>query len=63
MLNWQAIQERSYEIWEREGRPHGRDVEHWRLAETELVSEVAAVVAPKAKKAPAARRPARAKAA
>ncbi len=62
-MNLQAIQERSYEIWEREGRPHGRDLEHWRLAETELVSEVVAVVAPKAKKAPAARKPARAKAA
>ncbi len=62
-MNLQAIQERSYEIWEREGRPHGRDLEHWRLAETELVSEVARIVAPKAKKAPAARKPARAKAA
>jgi hypothetical protein len=27
---------RAYEIWEREGRPHGRDVEHWSLAMTEL---------------------------
>jgi hypothetical protein len=27
---------RAYEIWEREGRPAGRDQEHWSLAESEL---------------------------
>jgi hypothetical protein len=28
---------RAYEIYEREGRPEGRDVAHWAQAETELV--------------------------
>lgn len=36
----EAIQARTaelaYAIWEREGRPHGRDEEHWRMAEAEL---------------------------
>lgn len=30
------ILQRAYEIWESEGRPHGRDKEHWFLAEAEL---------------------------
>lgn len=32
----QDIQHRSYQIWEKEGRPHGRDREHWFRAEREL---------------------------
>jgi hypothetical protein len=27
---------RAYEIWEREGRPEGRQEEHWRRAEQEV---------------------------
>jgi hypothetical protein len=30
------ILRRAYEIWENEGRPHGRDQIHWLLAEAEL---------------------------
>ena len=30
------IAARAYHIWEGEGRPHGRDQEHWRMAEAEL---------------------------
>jgi hypothetical protein len=30
------ILRRAYEIWEHEGRPHGRDKAHWFLAEAEL---------------------------
>lgn len=30
------ILQRAYEIWENEGRPHGRDKVHWFLAEAEL---------------------------
>ena len=30
------ILRRAYEIWEHEGRPHGRDKTHWFLAEAEL---------------------------
>ena len=32
----QAIRERAYEIWQQEGRPEGRAVEHWILAERAL---------------------------
>jgi hypothetical protein len=35
----ERIKRRAYEIWEREGRPSGRDVEHWREAEAEIVAE------------------------
>jgi hypothetical protein len=31
-----VIQERAYAFWEREGRPHGRDLEHWLRAEEEI---------------------------
>ena len=66
MLAREAIQKRSYTIWEREGRPHGRDHEHWKLAESELLAELgrlhdeakafveASAAAPKDKKAKAA---------
>ena len=30
------ILRRAYEIWEHEGRPHGRDKAHWFLAEAEV---------------------------
>jgi hypothetical protein len=29
------IRERAYELWEREGRPHGRHLDHWVQAERE----------------------------
>jgi hypothetical protein len=32
----QDVAIRAYEIWEREGRPAGRDLEHWSMAESEL---------------------------
>lgn len=35
----ERIRQRAYDIWEREGRPHGRDEEHWRMALDELVEE------------------------
>lgn len=31
-----AISRRAYEIWEAEGRPNGRDVQHWHEAEAEM---------------------------
>jgi hypothetical protein len=34
-----AVRERAYQIWEREGRPHGRDFEHWVRAQVELTVE------------------------
>ena len=33
------IEQRAYEIWEREGRPDGRHVEHWMQAQWELQGE------------------------
>lgn len=57
----ETVQLRAYQIWEAEGRPHGRDQAHWFQAERELdaktpiISEPAAV-APAAKTAPKTRR-------
>jgi hypothetical protein len=34
------IRLRSYQIWEREGRPEGRAEEHWRQAKAELKVEM-----------------------
>ncbi len=33
------IRHRAYELWEREGRPHGRDWEHWARATQEIEKE------------------------
>jgi len=33
------IRERAYSIWEQEGRPHGRDVDHRMRAEAEIAAE------------------------
>ncbi len=32
----QAICRRAYEIWQREGRPEGKCLEHWQRAESEI---------------------------
>jgi Protein of unknown function (DUF2934) len=32
----QAIRERAYAIWEEEGRPEGRHLDHWLRAEAEV---------------------------
>lgn len=45
------IAERAFEIWEHEGKPHGRDEEHWARAEAEL-SAAMARMSPKAKRTP-----------
>ena len=34
----ERVKKRAYELWEREGRPHGKDKEHWSQAEEELTS-------------------------
>lgn len=34
----ERIRRRAYEIWEREGRPHGRDSEHWLRAREEILT-------------------------
>jgi hypothetical protein len=33
-----AIAKRAYALWEFEGRPHGRDVDHWLKVEAELAA-------------------------
>lgn len=35
----ERIRRRAYEIWEREGRPDGREAEHWRMARDEIATE------------------------
>ena len=35
----QRIRERAYFIWIDDGRPHGFDKEHWKMAERELAGE------------------------
>lgn len=35
----ERIRARAYEIWEREGRPEGREDEHWRQAAAEVDAE------------------------
>ena len=41
-LNDAHVAKRAYEIWEREGRPHGRDREHWLQAVEELSTTIVA---------------------
>ena len=33
------IRDRAYAIWEQEGRPEGKQDEHWRRAEAEIAAE------------------------
>ncbi len=52
--------ERAYMIWEEEGRPDGRDLDHWQRAEeqhqeTESEAETSSVAKDKGKKAAYAR--------
>ncbi len=39
----QRIRDRAYAIWLEEGRPHGREAEHWFQAERAILAEAAAV--------------------
>lgn len=61
----EQIRKRAYEIWEGEGRPEGRDAQHWFQAETEFHPQLRMVTVgtplPAAqKKPPAAKKPAKA---
>lgn len=38
----ERVQRRAHDIWEREGRPHGRHDEHWAQAEAEVDDEIRA---------------------
>ena len=44
MVSEQAIRQRSYEIWQREGYPEGKAAEHWFRAKTELEMEFRAAI-------------------
>lgn len=35
----ERVRRRAYELWERAGRPSGRDAEHWAQAEQEVLAE------------------------
>ncbi|MHC2467752.1 DUF2934 domain-containing protein [Bradyrhizobium embrapense] len=35
----EAVAARAYELWEKAGKPEGRDAEFWHLAEQELINE------------------------
>ena len=48
----QDIGARAYEIWEKEGRPHGRDWAHWFEAERMLRQQVTAPTAAPRRAAP-----------
>lgn len=50
-MSEQLIKERAYAIWEGEGRPHGREKEHWVQAERELAAK------PKRQRKPRAAKP------
>ncbi len=38
----ERVRRRAHDIWEREGRPHGRHDEHWGQAEAEVDDEIRA---------------------
>ena len=62
-----AIREQAYLIWEREGRPWGREAEFWDRAAAELAAlmkrpRTAAKAAPKAPSVTASAKPAKARA-
>ena len=52
ITNETAVRTRAYEIWEAEGRPAGRETEHWLKA---LHETAAAMAAPTPKKKAAAK--------
>ncbi len=39
MIDDEKIKLRAHEIWESEGRPHGRDREHWERAARDVAAE------------------------
>ena len=45
-ISEERVRERAYFIWEREGRPHGKELEHWNAALRELEAETAKAADP-----------------
>ena len=61
-LTEEKIRDRAYQIWEREGRPEGREALHWQMAKEELTREDTAERDPLAAKgSPTNEKPAKAK--
>jgi Protein of unknown function (DUF2934) len=50
----ESVRARAYALWEEEGKPDGKHLEHWRRAASETAPELAPARAPT--KAPPARR-------
>lgn len=48
----ERIRHRAHEIWEKQGRPHGADYQHWDQATREIDAEDVAAKKPAAKAAP-----------
>ena len=54
----ELIKQRAYAIWEQEGRPHGREAEHWNRAKKEMhgLEDVPKIVKKPAHVAPAGKK-------
>ena len=48
------VRKRAYEIWEKQGHPHGKDKEHWEQASRELSASRGSDAALAASETPAA---------
>lgn len=46
----ELIAVRAYELWENQGRPHGRDVVNWHQAEQDIISSLEAGSTPDTKR-------------
>lgn len=61
MSREQTVRDVAYAIWEAEGKPKGRDAEHWRLAEERVATSLAGGPAKAGMKAAEAKPPAKGK--
>ena len=61
MSREQTVRDVAYAIWEAEGKPKGRDAEHWRLAEERVAASLAGGPAKAGTKAAEAKPPAKGK--
>ena len=52
----EQVRHRAYALWESEGRPFGRDAEHWRASEDATRAELSVSARPKKTTKPAPRK-------
>jgi Protein of unknown function (DUF2934) len=45
-MRHKQVEARAYALWEKEGRPHGHDLDHWLRAEIQIVAARAPNPAP-----------------